>query len=288
MIYLENEYIKAGFSQNGAELQSLENKHSGISYLWNGDANFWAKHSPVLFPIVGALKNNTYFYDGKSYQLSRHGLARDHQFEYSLMTDNELIFTLKSTDETMKIYPFQFELQIRYTLNHNSLSCSYEVSNPSAKELLFSIGGHPAFATPVTKEVTYSDYFIEFNSDDDLSCHKLEGDLISQDIRIINLKNKQLELSRSLFANDALVIKNLKSNVLSLKCHKSNYRLDFDFDGFPYFGIWAAKGADFVCLEPWCGIADAVDHNQHLNDKEGIVKLNNNESWARNWKATIY
>ncbi|RZK72527.1 MAG: aldose 1-epimerase family protein [Pedobacter sp.] len=289
MIYLENDFIKVGFSDRGAELQSLDSKTSKINYLWNGNSEFWGKHSPVLFPIVGGLKENTYFYEGIEYNLSRHGFARDHKFEYEIVSGKEILFTLKSSAETIKSYPFDFELRLRYVLEGQKISCSYEVKNPSSeKNLLFSIGGHPAFSTPIDNQTEYSDYYLDFDGDTELIYHKLEGDLISARTEVIKLENGKLNLSRALFENDALVFKTLKSKRISIKNDKNEaYQLDFSFNGFPYFGIWAAKGADFVCLEPWCGIADVVEHNRELVSKEGIMTLPANQDWKRTWAVEL-
>src|SRR3954464_8194884 len=143
MFILENEVLKIQVSAKGAELQSIINKVFQTDYLWNGNPAFWAKHSPVLFPIVGSLKNNTYSYMNKSYQLPRHGFARDMDFQTEKQTSQEIIFLLKSNDETKKNYPFDFEFRIRYQISGDELSTEYLISNTGNKLLLFSVGGHP-------------------------------------------------------------------------------------------------------------------------------------------------
>lgn len=289
MIYLENEVIKASFSPLGAELQELINKKNDENYLWKGDKQFWGKFSPILFPIVGGLKDNTYFFKNKQYHLSRHGFARDKEFEVSQLSDNELLFTLKNSAETLKIYPFEFVLRVRYRLDSNILSCSYEVSNPSeAESLHFSIGGHPAFSINTGNGINYSDYYLEFDTDEELIYNKIQNDLITDETQVIELNKNRLALTHELFYQDALVFKSLKSNRISLRNNKNENGLDFKFEGFPYFGIWAAKDADFVCLEPWCGIADVTGHNQNLEIKEGIMTLKPGDDWARRWSVSIF
>jgi galactose mutarotase-like enzyme len=287
MIYLENDFIKAGFSTKGAELQQILNVKTGENYLWKGDPNFWGKFSPILFPIVGGLKNDTYTYQGQSYKLSRHGFARDKEFTLEAQNAEELVFVLTDTPETLAVYPFKFQLAIRYKLANSSITCSYEVLNIDDKKLLFSIGGHPAFSVNTAAGLAYSDYFLEFNNDSVIEYHEIEQNLISEKTHTIMLDNGKLDLTHELFYNDALVFKTLKSDQISLCNTKNESKIDFTFKDFPYFGIWAAKDADFICLEPWCGIADVVDHNSALEDKEGIIELGADQTFIRSWNVSI-
>ena len=288
MIILENEILKAVISEKGAELQSLINKENGIEYMWRGDAAFWGKHSPILFPIVGALKANTYFYKEKAYQLPRHGFARESVFFKEKLSNTEAVFTLTQSAATLEVYPFAFTLKLRYQLQNNALICTYEVINTGYDELLFSIGGHPAFAVPMLKDSSYNDYYLQFNKPEILKRWKLAGGLIANEADELTTENGKLNLQKELFYEDAIVLKNLKSNVINLGCSAHKHGLEFHFKDFPFFGIWAAKDADFICLEPWCGIADSVSHDQQLSTKEGIINLAANNKWQRNWKVVCY
>lgn len=288
MILLENEFIKATFLQKGAELKSLYNKKTNLEYMWNGDPDLWAKTSPVLFPVVGALKDNTYFYQDHKYELSRHGFARDMDFTVEIINESEALFTLYNTKKTLINYPFEFHLGLRYKLSGNNLSCTYEVNNPGTGPLLFSVGGHPAFAVPLMEKEAYSDYFLQFNKDEQLVFHKIIDNLIDEETKIIKLKEGVLELKHSLFYEDALVFKTMKSNQISLLNTKSKRGIHFSFEDFPYFGIWAAKDANFICLEPWCGIADGIEHDQNLENKEGIIHLAPKSAWSRTWKVECF
>lgn len=288
MITLENELLKASFVQKGAELQSLKSKTSDIEYIWDANPKDWAKHSPVLFPVVGALKGNQYAYQGTQYELARHGFARDMEFDLDSKSTDEVVFTLRSSEVTRKVYPFEFSLSLIYTLKSHGLSCTYKVYNPAQSDLLFSVGGHPAFATPVNETLRYEDYFLRFNQDEELLVNKISENLISEQVQTIPLKDKTLPLKHELFYEDALVIKALNSNKISLQNKVNTHGLHFSFEGFPFFGIWAAKDANFVCLEPWCGIADSVNHSGQLSDKEGIVILSAEELWQRTWQIDIF
>ncbi|WP_276088155.1 aldose 1-epimerase family protein [Pedobacter sp. JY14-1] len=288
MIVLQNEYASVTLSEKGAELQHFLLKENNREYMWGGDPAYWGKHSPVLFPVIGALKENTYAYNGHQYHLSRHGFARDRTFAVAQKSSTEVSFSLSDDEDTLRVYPFKFRFYIHYRLEGTRLSCTYEVVNPSEFPLLFSVGGHPAFAVPVNADITYDDYFLEFSDDHELVCHKIDHDLISEHTETLMLTDRKLPLSHKLFYEDALVVKTLKSNRISLRCNKAPEGIHFDFEGFPFFGIWSAKDADFVCLEPWCGIADSTGHDQQLKDKEGIQELAPGERWQRSWAVTAF
>ncbi|WP_316830510.1 aldose 1-epimerase family protein [Pedobacter aquatilis] len=288
MTILENDFLKVDIAAKGAELQSLFSKETQIEYLWSGDANFWAKHSPVLFPIVGSLKDDSYEYKDKTYHLSRHGFARDHEFTVEKISETEAVFTLKNTSETLEVYPFPFELKLNYRLIERKLSLTYTVINTGARKMFFSLGAHPAFAVPNTPDTTYEDYYLAFNDDDRLTFWKLDDGLVANETETIELSSHKLSLKHNLFYNDALVFKNLQSNCISLLNTRNDYGLHFHFDDFPFFGIWAAKDAPFVCLEPWCGVADGVNHNQKLQHKEGIIKLDAGKKWNRCWEVECF
>ncbi|WP_312067449.1 aldose 1-epimerase family protein [Empedobacter sp.] len=285
---IENDFLRVEFSLKGAELKSIFSKKNKKEILWQADPKFWAKSSPILFPIVGALKNDKYTYLDKQYSLSRHGFARDMVFDKIEDNESKIIFSLKSNKDTIKIYPFQFDLQIIYSLESNRLNVDYIVKNlDKENDLLFSLGAHPAFNIEVNDDKNYSDYEIYFPSDEVLEINQLTNNLIAENKKIINLNNKKLDLSYQLFESDALVMTNLKSESLILRNKIDNDSLIFSFNNFPFFGIWAAKNANFVCLEPWSGIADFENHNQNLKQKIGILKLSSTENWKANWSIEI-
>lgn len=286
---LENNYLTVSIKAKGAELSSIINKQNQLEYLWGADPKFWAKSSPVLFPIVGTLKDNTYNYKNKSYSLSRHGFARDENFQVVQQAPERITFQLTSSTSSLVKYPFHFELRISYQLNEHELQTTYEVKNTSRDVMYFSLGAHPAFKAPLLAALQYEDYYLQFS--DTETAHRWpithEGLIDSQPEPLLNNVNR-LPLTRALFARDAVVLKQLKSKRISLKSDKNSHGLDFDFDGFPFLGIWAQPGADFVCIEPWCGIADSVNHNQQLITKEGIENLAADASWSRSWSVKVY
>jgi len=287
MITLENAFLKASVNRKGAELTSLLHKENNLEYLWNGDPKFWNRHSPVLFPIVGGLKDDGYFYKGQKYKLPRHGFARDMVFEKENFFGDAASFVLKSTEETRKAYPFEFLLRLRYQLNGNNITISYEVENPSNEPLLFSIGTHPAFKAPIVQGLKYEDYYFKFNRTESSNRWTLKNNLIDEPAYFFKNQDK-LPLKHSLFYDDAIVFKDLKSTRISICSDKSTHGLHCDFAGFPFMGLWAAKDAPFVCIEPWNGIADSVTHNQQLEEKEGIIKLEGRGKWKASWGITCF
>ncbi|MBO9620818.1 MAG: aldose 1-epimerase family protein [Niabella sp.] len=285
---LKNQYIQITAASHGAELQRIVDVTTGQEYMWSGDPAVWGKHSPVLFPIVGALKDNTYFFKGKAYNLNRHGFARDMDFLLLDQQPDQLVFSLKSSEATLKNYPFPFELNISYRLNERSVEVTYAVKNPGKEDMWFSIGGHPAFKLPLFSGDAYVEYHLEFEQPEAAGRWPIEAGGLIAAAPVPFLENKQrLALDKSLFATDALVFKNLQSEQIAVVSNKTGKGFLFSWKDFPFFGIWAAPGADFICLEPWCGIADSIHTNQDITQKEGINRLAPGESFERSWSVTI-
>lgn len=286
---IENEHLVVKIKSKGAELFSIEGSKTQREYLWGADPAFWGKTSPVLFPIVGTLKDNTYYYNDKAYSLTRHGFARDEEFTVEEQDKTSITFLLTSTPASLAKYPFHFELRIRYEVRDQFLYTTYTVDNTGQEEMYFSLGAHPAFKVPLTDGLAYNDYYLEFSKKEDADRWPINQDgLIEEDSRPLLDDTKKLPLTRELFYNEALVFKDLNSDVISLKSAKDPHGFDFHFKGFPFMGIWAAKNADFVCIEPWCGIADSVEHDQQFIDKEGIEQLEPGDSWVEGWKVKFY
>lgn len=288
MVCLQNDFVKVWIKPKGAELKSLVSKKTGLEYLWDANPRYWGKSSPVLFPVVGSLKNDSYRFRGESFELSRHGFARDRIFEVESKSAERAVFLLKSDDETLRVYPFDFEFRLIYTLENHSLITTYTIKNVGTGDMYFSVGGHPAFALPIQPEHLYTDYYLEFNGDSNPDRWLLdESGLLNGEKETIILDNGKLPLAKELFNDDGLVFKGLGSDQIAIRNHKNETALLFKFKDFPFFGIWAAKEAPFVCLEPWCGVADSVDHNQDLTQKEGINQLAAGLVFERVWSVEL-
>ncbi len=289
MQQITNGLLQITITEKGAELESILNTQTGLEYLWNADPAFWPKKSPVLFPIVGGLKDNAYRYQGKNYQLGRHGFARESVYAVSAQTENSITYTLTTNVATANIYPFDFSFSVTYTIDGNTLFCSYEVENRGSEALYFSCGGHPAFNIPLTKETGFTDWYLQFEQVENTPRWPIGPDGLILDHSIPCLENtNRLPLTKPLFYGDALVFKDLKSTSISILSDKSENGLTMNFEGFPYYGIWSFKDADFVCLEPWCGIADTINSTGVLQEKEGIIFLEPNNIWKRGWDVAFF
>ena len=286
---ISNPSLRISVSEKGAELQSIFNINTGLEYVWDADPAYWSKKSPVLFPIVGGLKQNTFYYDQKAYALNRHGFARESQFSVIEKTEDRICFSLISNETTLQFFPFHFDFRITYQLDANKLHVSYTVKNTDQHVLFFSVGAHPAFKVPLVEGTSFSDYYLKFSTVENADKWPLSADGLIEKISIPLLKDTQeLPLTKELFYTDALVFKDLASTSISILSHNTSHGITVLFNGFPYMGIWNAKDADFVCIEPWCGIADSVDSTMLLSEKEGINQLEPNAIFSRTWTVETF
>ncbi|MDR6762299.1 galactose mutarotase-like enzyme [Flavobacterium sp. 2755] len=278
---ISNSTLKASIKNAGAELFSLKDNQNK-EYIWEGNPDFWGKHSPILFPIVGTLKNNTYTIDKKEYQLPRHGFARDMEFQLIEKSGNSAVFSLESNAETLKKYPFEFELQLIYTLENTTLNIEYVVINKSKSKMPFSIGAHPAIALPEK----FENYAFKFEKAEPLKYNLLENDLISNKTETLKTTENVVPLNYKLFENDALVFKTLESNSLTILENSKPY-VQVEFEDFPSLGIWTKDQAPFVCIEPWFGYSDTADNSGDLFKKEGILILDVDQSFHSKFSIKI-
>ena len=282
---IENKYLIAEINPDGAELKSLKNKETGIEYIWQADPLFWNRSAPLLFPIVGEVTNNVLRVNGQEYPIGRHGFVRDMRLEISSIHENEVTYSLKSTAETLEKYPFNFHFAVKFELKEKQLITTFTVKNTDDKSIYFSVGAHPAFNLPGGN---IEDYYIEFEQAETLSRHLLKNNNFSGETEEVISNANQLSLTTALFDKDAIVFKNMQSKSLTLKSKVDDYAVKMDFEGFPYFGIWTKPNCEkFVCLEPWCGLADNHDFNGEFKDKEGIISLAPNENFKRSFTTEI-
>ena len=277
---LENDNLRVQVQHKGAELCSLWHKEDQAELLWQADPAFWPRHSPLLFPIVGRLKNDSYRYNGQTYSLPQHGFARDMVFTPVAVSATEAVFELEHSPETLQRYPFPFRLQLSYTLHTTMLTCTSRVYNPGTAPMLFSIGAHPAFACDFGKQPT-----LVFNKNEEASRLLLHNGLFSG-VQQPLLSGNTLPLTEELFADDALVFRQLQSDAVSL--HTGSHRLRIGFAGYPYLGIWKKPQAPFICIEPWYGLADFEPHTGELENKEGIQLLEPGKTFEAAWHIKIH
>ena len=277
---------------SGAELTSI--KYHGEEFLHQGekvlDSNgkvYWKRRAPILFPIVGSLKNNTTTINGEKFEMLQHGFARDMKFDILKISEREHIYVLKYNQETLKMYPFKFELYVSYLIDNNKLIVKYKVKNLDDKTMFFGLGGHPAFAINLKE----NKYRLEFDEkEENAKFYQLDNGLISYKNNYINKSimsnEKSISIGKDTFTHDAIIMGNLKSKKIRL-IENNNTRLVLDFTGFKYLGIWSKKNAPFICIEPWYTTADYTDSNSIFEEKKDNIKLEENEEFECSYSITF-
>lgn len=271
---LENDQLTVTVSTRGGEVQSVRNQATGQEYIWTADPAVWARHTPVLFPIVGKLKGDQYHLGDDTYQMTQHGFARDQEFKVIEQAAERIILGLTAGPKTTEQYPFNFTLDITYQLTNNELATTYRVINHDSSEMPFSIGGHPGFLCPSQVDGREETYYLLFAQKETLSRQLLSNGLRTGETRPVLQNEKELALTPSLFEEDALVFANVASDSVGIVPRSTNQPMvTVRFPGFPYLGIWQKVGADFYCIEPWHGLADSTEANGELTEKEGVLML---------------
>ncbi|MBK7818434.1 MAG: aldose 1-epimerase family protein [Sphingobacteriaceae bacterium] len=284
--YLRSNNLIVSINSKGAEITSV--KRNELEYIWQAKADIWPRHAPVLFPIVGRLKNNSFKCNEQNYSLSQHGFARDKEFKCTSQSEKKICFKLVSDVEINKIYPFDFSLMIKYALEEDMVTCTYEVTNPSSQNLFFSIGAHPGFKVPIEDHEKFEDYTLKFDQAREYQTTVLSDGLLSETKEKLHLTNGELSLNTSLFDKDALVFENSQIDTISL-VSPSGKGIELNCKHWPYFGIWSKKGCnEFVCLEPWYGITDSVNASGDLNTKKGIIELQSGKKFECNFSIRFF
>ena len=280
---LQNEYIRVEVSPHGAELRSIQDVDSGREYLWQADKRFWARTSPVLFPVVGAFKGGKYIHKGQTYEMSQHGFARDMDFTLESQKEDEIFFALTDTEETRKSYPFRFKLVVGYELLENTVNVIWRVDNTGDEDMFFSIGAHPAF------NCTLGIDHMAFDTAAPLTVGILQGGLLTERTKTLETNKGNIRLDPELFAEDALVIENNQTQSILLEDEEGHRFVDVDFSS-PLVGIWSPPGkkAPFVCIEPWYGRADRDSFDGELKDREYTNNLAPGGKFEANYQITVY
>ena len=277
---IKNSFISAKIDSFGAQLNSLKKVDNNLEYIWQANSKYWNRHAPILFPIVGRLKEDSYFYKNQKYSMTQHGFARDCEFELIEKDDDYLNFRLKSSDKTLEIYPFSFEFDIFYELMENRLIVSYRVKNKTNGEMFFSIGGHPAFNWPLGNKEK-NDYFFEFENIKNTKRYYLNDKGLVYKTENLEIEDNKIVLNEELFKNDALVFNDFNIKEVTFKNSKNKNYVKLEFEKFPYLGLWSKpSGAPFICIEPWFGVADEENSNQKLEEKKAMITLQKDESFS--------
>ena len=257
------------------KLDGVEKIHQGQECIDAYGKVYWKRHFPVLFPIIGKLKQNRTIINGRTYEMSQHGFARDMEFEPITKLDNFHSYVLRSNPSTMVKYPFEFSLYITYRTDGNKLTTIYKVVNDGDNNMPFGIGGHPAFKIDM-EDLLNEEYYLEFDQDEDKIhfLYLVDGLVGTEYAKNIMIDKRRIKITKDTFNNDAVIMKGITSNKISLKRRRGNKTLlTMDFEGFPYLGVWSKPGAPFLCIEPWYSTADAVKSTGVFAQKSDILVL---------------
>lgn len=286
---ISNSQLQVSVLSKGTEICSLKSRKTGIEYMWQADSEIWGSNAPVLFPAIGSFKNEVCTIHGKEYRIPKHGFIRHNEnMVLKNRTETSLHFQLDYSEETLKAYPFKFRFNITFELIENKLVVSHKVENLDNQEIYFALGGHPAFNAPLHEGEIYSDYYLEFEAIENAS-HTLlseNGLITDQSSKVLDHTNI-LNLHPTLFKDDALIFKDLKSKKVSLKSSTSNQTLSLSFPDFIYLGVWAKPNAPFVCIEPWLGIADHENTDGDYLKKNGLITLPEGEVFKASYEIQI-
>lgn len=281
MVTLKNQHLTVKINEIGAQLESVV--YNNTEYMWQPDPAIWNDSAPILFPICGGLKEDTYTYEGKSYTLGKHGFVRKALFAVESADENRAVLLFTSSAETLAVYPFAFELRVIFTLDGMRLATVYEVRNRGDKTMYFSVGAHEGYATPEGIE----SYDVIFAEEETLNTSRLYGNIVAKETAPMLKESRVFPLYESYFAIDALVFRSIRSDSVTLRNRKNGraFRLDFPFASS--FLIWHKHYAPYICLEPWAGIPDIEGSGYDITQKEGILSLGAGETYQGEHSMTI-
>ena len=275
---IENEFLTCEIDDMGAQLHSLKSKENGTEYIWQGNPDIWYGQAPVLFPVIGQLINDKYFYNGTEFTMPKHGLARKLLFKVKECEGAKAVFSLESNENTLKAYPFDFEYLVTFELKEKSLVNTMTVINKTKGEMYFSVGAHPGFNCKVGD-------VIEFEQPETLATERIDKENLIIPEKFPFMENeKSFVITKEIFEPDALILSDIKSEKLRIK---GDNEIEFTFGKCPFLGIWAKPGAPYVCIEPWYGVNDGRDVKKDFSEKRGIERLDEGGIFEFSWTAEI-
>ncbi|WP_028908954.1 aldose 1-epimerase family protein [Prevotella sp. AGR2160] len=287
MEQINNDTLTLTISEHGAELQSIRDA-KGQEYLWDGDEHYWNRHSPILFPLVCGLWQDTYRIDGKEYHLSRHGFARDTDFKVVRKSADRITFALSDSEETLKVYPYHFNLAISYRLEGNKIHVVWHVENTDRQTIFFQIGGHPAFLVPGARKGEPLRGRLRFDNPRPERLYGNDHGCIVKGYHPIETDNGVWVFTEDMFRDDALIFD--RSQIRHIEILDDDDKAVVTVDcKTPALGIWspAGKHAPFVCIEPWYGIHDWAGYQGEFKDKYLMNQLLPGASFMSEYTITI-
>lgn len=275
---LSNASLEAAVQAQGGELVSLRDP-SGTEYIWQGDPAFWPGQNPILFPIVGSLKDGQVDIEGRTFEMARHGFARRYAFTAVDQGADFLVLELRESPETLAQYPFPFILRVRHQLLDNGFSTSFTVENPGREPLPFCIGAHTAIRCPLLDGERFEDYELAFECPEDADSLLLSPDGLLQDGAAEPMLHKgRIPLDYDVFQRlDTLIFQDLQSQRVALRHKETGRGVSLDFRDFPLAAFWTKPGASFLCMEPWHGCAAYENESGRFQDKPHLLTLAHGE-----------
>lgn len=281
-------------SKFGAELISFklngeERIHQGEETVDINGKVYWKKRFPVLFPTVGKCKRNQTIMNSTTYEMAQNGFAMDMEFEPISKLDNFHSYVLKSNDRTFEKYPYKFSLYVTYRLDENKLTTIYKVINEGNVDMHFGIGSNPAFKIDF-EELKNENYYLEFEEDEDKIhfLYLVDGLVGTEYAKNIMHDKRVIKLNSNMFNNDAIIMKGLKSNKITLKKKDGKKVLTVDFTGFPYLSIWSKPNSPFICISPWMSTPDAVKGTGVFRQKGDIIVLPADQEFECKYTVEFY
>ena len=274
MVTIKNEKLTVKIAKLGAELKSVE--QNGKEFIWEGHPEIWANSAPILFPICGGLKEDKFVFEGKEYNLNKHGYVRNTVFEVEELKEDAVTFLHTSNGETKKCYPFDYELRVIFRLKNNSVETEYNVTNTGDGKMYFSVGSHEGYATPEGIE----NYDIIFPEKVTLNTSALYGNLVANTTYPVIKDTNVLPLYESFFAVDALVFRNCPVKSAALRNRKTGKKITVDFPNATSLLFWHKPNAGYMCVEPWAGLPDVVGSSYDITEKEGIITLDGGKVYS--------
>lgn len=286
MIYtISNEHFSITINSLGGEARTFTRLKDNRNFLWTGDSTFWGGINPTLFPSIGLYKDDKYIYEGTEYYGKKHGFARDSEFSLSKFSNESISLFIDSTDETKKIYPFDFRFYVEYKLVGNTLTTTYKVINKTKGPMYFSLGAHPAFNLEIESPDDIANYYLEFNKAEPKAYLVTTPYLNKEKISISD--SNIFRLGKDVFNSNTYVMDNLIADEVKLKNDIDDSVVTVSYPGFSYFALWTNPDSPYICIEPWLGVCDSVDSNYQLTDKLGINKLEENEDFSLSYSIKI-
>ena len=279
MVVIQNEYLVVEIATLGAEMQRIRDAN-GIERLWNGDPAFWSGRAPILFPVAGAFKDNTYILDGRRYELPKHGFARNREFVAEQRDTASATFLLAREAGQEPGFPFAFTLRVRYVLDGPAIVVQYITENTGREVFWHGIGAHEAYACPEG----VGEYRVVFEKEEPLRRYLFDGGLLAHDSFPLAQEGNVLPLSDALF-RDTIVFSGLASRSVSLESPLHRRAIRVDFQDFDALLLWTIPGAPYLCIEPWTNLPDYVDTDHNITKKPGMFEIKPGES--KMWTHTI-